>query len=159
MATLRSNVASSSFQPATRPQHAILGYPFSYAVAANPAADDILILGKIPKDCTLLAFFIDIPDLDTNGSPTLSVSVGDAQDEARFLATATAVNAARSIISTMAITATQTLGTIAGTVPRRYTATSDLRLTFQATAATFAAGTIRGWYQYTTYPKYRDPGQ
>ena len=159
MATLRSTVAGTSFLPVSRPQGALHGYGFSYAVASNPAANDILILGKVPKDCTLLAFWIDISRLDTHASATLSASVGDQTTAALFLATQTTMDAARSIISSMAITSGQTLGTIAGTLPKRYTINGDLRMTFTATAATFAAGAIRGWYIYSDHPKYRDPGQ
>lgn len=161
--TLRSNVASTSFQPATRPQNAILGYPFSVAVASVAAGltiNSVIILGKIPKDCTLLSFVIDCPDLDTDGTGAVSVSVGDAQTADLFLATTTAFKSARTVTSSGVITASSMLGTLAGTLPKRYTQTSDLRLTVTvASLELSAAVTIKGHYLYSTYPKYRDPGQ
>lgn len=166
MATYRSDVAKSSFQPATRPQHAIIGYPFSLTVSAALATDDVLILGKIPKDCTLLAFLIDIPDLDTDASPTLRAEIGDSGDSDRFVANTLAAappGNGRALVSSMTQTDSDVgnvIGVIASILPRRYTSLSDLRITITAGAtALSAAVTIKGWYTYTTYPKYRDPGQ
>jgi len=160
MATLLSNIAKTSFRPSTRPQGPAIKYPFTLAVATAPALGDILKLGKIPVGATLLEFFIDIPDLDTDGTGAVSIEVGDNGSSARFLAATTAPKTARTVVSTTVITASQMLGTIAGTLPRLYATGGDLRITIAvASLALSAAVTIRGWYEYTMFPTRKDFGQ
>lgn len=159
MATKYSNVAGTTFQPVTRPQGAIHGYGFSLTISANPTANDIWVLGKIPKDCTLIDFWIDVPDMDSDGTASISLAVGDAQDDDRFVAATTTFKTGRTLVSPRLVSTGQAVGCIAGTVPRRYTANSFLAIKVAVAAVTFVAGTITGAYFYTDYPKYRDPGQ
>lgn len=159
MATLRSTVAGTSFIPVTRPQGAVHGYGFSLAVSANPTANDIWILGKIPSGCALIDFWIDVPDMDSDATGSISLAVGDEEDDDRFVAATTTFKGGRTLVSPRAVTTGQAVGVIAGTVPRTYTENSFLAIKVAVAAVTFAAGTIKGAYYYTDYPKYRDPGQ
>lgn len=160
MAIQRSNRAGSSFQPATRPQGALIGYPFSITVSALPV-NDLLYLAKIPKDCTLLGFQIDVPDLDTDGSPTCEISVGDTGSATRFTGTIVCETTTVRISSHASPTAaTGGIGITLASLPRRYTALDYLLIKIvTASAALSAPVSIVGHYYYTTFPKYRDPGQ
>lgn len=159
MATLRSTVAGTSFIPVTRPQGAVHGYGFSLTVSANPTANDIWILGRIPSGCTLIDFWIDVPDMDSDATGSISLAVGDEEDDDRFVAATTTFKGGRTVVNPRAVSSGQTIGVIAGTVPRTYTENSFLAIKVAVAAVTFAAGTIKGAYFYTDYPKYRDPGQ
>lgn len=161
MAILRSNRASSSFIPATRPQHAIIGYPFSLTVSSAPVLNDLWYLGKIPAGCTLLGFEFDVPDLDTDASPTCEISVGDTGSATRFTGTIVCETTTTRVSSHASPTAaTGGIGITLASLPRRYTSLDYLLIkVVTASAALSAAVNIVGHYYYTTYPKYRDPGQ
>lgn len=74
--------------------------------------------------------------LDTNGSPTLTVSVGDAANNTRYLSANTGARTAGSIVTAFT---TPTGGT---NLLFNYTADTDILVTFTAGSATAAAGTI-----------------
>jgi hypothetical protein len=161
--TLLSDIATASFVPASRPQGPPIEYPFSKTISSALAINDVIKLAKIPKGATLLAFLIDIPDLDTDASPTVSISVGDSGDLARFVATITTPRTAFTRVSSTAspTAATGIIGVIAGTLPRTYASNHDY-LAIKAVAAATALSapvTIKGWYRYTMFPTRKDFGQ
>jgi hypothetical protein len=66
--------------------------PFKYAVEAAfmDAQDEYLVLVKLPRYSTLLAYWIDMPDCGTSGAADL----GTRTDQDRFAAAKTIVTAA-----------------------------------------------------------------
>lgn len=48
----------------------------TYALTAALALDDLIHMVKIPAGATLLDVILDVPDLDTDVSPALTLSVG-----------------------------------------------------------------------------------
>lgn len=132
--------------------------PFSIALAANPAANDLIHLVKIPIGATLLDYQIEVPILDTNASQTLDLSLGDTADNARYQSTNRAGRTGNfggvsspggtRQLNNNAVQANAVVGIVAGTLPRAYTADDVLLFKVIANSATFQAGTIRGWVEY-----------
>jgi len=48
----------------------------TYALAAALVIDDLIHMVKIPAGATLLDVILDVPDLDTDVSPAITLSVG-----------------------------------------------------------------------------------
>jgi len=48
----------------------------TYALAAALELDDLIHMVKIPAGATLLDVILDVPDLDSDGSPAITLSVG-----------------------------------------------------------------------------------
>jgi len=162
MATYRSDAAGERFEPYDRPEGAALVQEFALALSDDAVNADIFVLGKLPPRSTLLGFSVDLPILDS-GTATLTTSIGDATNAAKFFTsnTATFHNAATRVSSLLPIntvTSTTSKGTIAGSLPVVYTDASDLRLTVTANANTaVSSGTIKGFYLYTMRPAFQQP--
>lgn len=109
----------------------------THALAANPTANDVVWLGDLPPDHVPVDCILDAPDLDTNGAPTITISVG-------------VLNAGKTDLDTTWISASTvgqaggiarpTLGTLVRTASS--SSKQSIGLKFPAVAATFAAGTI-----------------
>jgi hypothetical protein len=146
IATFYSDVAGP--YDVARSGAGVITVPFRYVNVANVSfatIDDVLILVKLPKHSTLLAFQIDIPDLGTTGA----ADIGTLSDRDRFAAGTSIVSPIRasSAVATYAAVGSlpfHVLDVDAGDV----TAQDDLRLTATAALSAWAAGTITGWAQY-----------
>lgn len=92
---------------------------------------DYIVCQTIPANCTVTEVILDCPDLD--GSTSLTVSVGDATNAARFI-TASTVGRAGGVARA------DTAGYC-----YKYTSDTPLRVTFPAGngSATPAAGTVK----------------
>ena len=86
----------------------------------------------------MLSATLEASDLDTNGSPLLTINVGDAGSATRFFSASNVGQAGT------AATATAATG-----IFHKYTEKTKITGTVQANAATGAAGTIRLLVLYT----------
>lgn len=88
-------------------------------------------LFKVPAGFQVTGMAIDSPALDTNGSPTLTVSIGDSGSSTRFLNASTSFRAGAAGI-----------GPAVGARGYQFATDTDLLLTATAGAATAAAGNV-----------------
>lgn len=77
MTTLTAAAATVQ-QPSITPDGAgeIYAVRGEYSLAAALALNDIIEMVKLPVDCVPVDFIIDTDDFDSNGAPTLAMSVG-----------------------------------------------------------------------------------
>ena len=115
--------------PASTGGHVDLVY--SITATSAFANGDVLNFGVAPKGFRVISGTLESTDIDTNGSPTVTINIGDSGDADRFFAAAT-VGQAGGVTSTMAATGTN------------YQFTDDTLITgaFAAGPATGATGTI-----------------
>ena len=78
-------LANSPALNARGPEEIVI--PFSITLSANVANGDIIGLCKLPKNHVLTGCFINLPDLDSNGTPTVIVDVGLYEDDSEAAAT------------------------------------------------------------------------
>jgi hypothetical protein len=97
----------------------------------------------VPAGAIITYVGLAAPDMDANGSPTLTLSVGDASSPARFI-NASTIGQAGGYINTLAA------GT--GAMFYKYTAATKIRVTSTAASATYAAGTIKLHVKYLLEP-------
>lgn len=101
-------------------------------------AADVIQFGVIPQGATYLGGYIATDDLDSNGTPTLDLIVGDTTDPDGLQASGTVGQAAG-------------ITTLSGTdITNARTTTQDetISVKVNAAAATAAAGTIRLVVEY-----------
>ncbi len=118
--------------------------PFSYALAAALADEDIVGLCKIPAQHVIVDAYVSVPDLDTDGTPTIKTEFGVFENDA----TPTAVDTDAVILNSTAgqAAAVKTPDAIAflSLAPSNSDRIFGMRVeTVPATGAT--TGTIRGW--------------
>lgn len=148
MTAYRSDQAGS-FQPpltANRAGEDIVAH-FEFLVSTALADEDIVGLAILPAQHIMTDVLVDVPDLDTNGTPTIDTEFGlfqdvdalTAVDSDAYIANSTAGQAAAlkrmDVVAGLAIASSnsnQVFGMRVETVP--------------ATGAT--AVTIRGWIKY-----------
>ena len=90
-----------------------------------------IALFRVPAGFTVTGLYASATDMDTGGSPTLAINIGDSGSANRFLA---ASNIGATGISTSTVAATGLYYT--------FTADTDILFACNAAAATAAAGTI-----------------
>lgn len=106
-------------------------------------ANDDVGLFYLPAGAVVVGATIAATDMDTNGTPTLAIDVGDSADEDRIFAAST-VGQAGTLSTAMART-----GFLA-----KYTAKTQLRAYIQTAAATGAAGTLYVAVSYFVDPDF-----
>jgi len=163
MATTASLQAASAVQPAKHSlsglQHTQFGYK---SIASAPSANDVIQMVKVPAKCLVVGGYIQTTDMDSNGSPTLELDVGWADNGA---ASATQTVADGTIYTNMVSGAASATGLVdsgvmSGTAVTGVYAAGNFRPFFlpagavyfaaetmiqvkvTAAAATFAAGTM-----------------
>lgn len=104
---------------------------FSVTCAASPATTDTINFGYLPANARVLLAVLESTDMDTNGSPTLTLNVGDSGSAARLFSASTVGQAG-------------TLSTAIATTGAAYKYTDKTLITGVAAnnAATGAAGTL-----------------
>ena len=114
----------------------------SHSVTANPTAADILQLVPIPKGARILDVIVTMTDLDTNGAPTVTFTVGDTQT----------TSTANRYVTTSTVGQTGGVARLNNQVGHLFTFGTDgtVDLTWGVAAATFAAGTITCTATYVT---------
>lgn len=106
--------------------------------SAAPSTSDTLEFFYLPAGAVVLQAILESSDMDTNGSPTLTLNIGDSGDADRLFAASTvgqAGTASNSVIAT---------GVLAS-----YTSKTLITGTANANAATGAAGTVSLIVLYT----------
>lgn len=87
MATVQSTKVASGVQQ-REPHSGVVAVFATYAVPATgdgSAAGDFIEMVKIPKGATVLEVILASEDLDTNGTPTITLDVGDGDDVDRYI--------------------------------------------------------------------------
>jgi hypothetical protein len=105
---------------------------------AAPSTSDTLEFFYLPAGASVLLAVLESSDMDTNGSPTLTLNVGDSGDADRLFAAST-------------VGQTGALSTAIATTGANYTYSSKTLITgvANANAATGAAGTLTLTVFYT----------
>ncbi len=125
---------------------------FSYALTAILGANDIVKLGKIPKNAMVIDAVLTFPDLGTTGvldlgwAASAELSGGsavEAADADGFLV-GVDVNAAANTVNTMEVAGAAVPGFL-----KEFNAECDLQLV-ATTATTATSGTIKGYIKYVT---------
>jgi len=95
---------------------------------------DAATVCNLPVGAVIYGVVLEADDLDTGGSPTITLNVGDAADADRYIAASTAAQTG--------VTGT---GSVATGIFYTVTGTSDtaVRVAVAANAATSAAGSVR----------------
>jgi len=94
--------------------------------------NDLITVFRIPKGFTVVGAILEATDIDAHGTPTVTLALGDAGDDDRFITGAT-IGQAGGVGSTIA----------ASGCFYTFTADTDVQVKVTAAAATAAAGTIR----------------
>jgi hypothetical protein len=107
-----------------------LGGPLA-VLAADAATGNTVQVMKVPKGFVATGVYLALTDIDTNGTPTVSVTLGDSADDDRFV-TASTIGQAGGSTTTLAATG----------LYYEFTADTDIALKFGTGSATAAAGTV-----------------
>jgi hypothetical protein len=102
MATYTSTLASTTSK---HPARATLGETEVFASVTTTAAvanADIINLFYVPSGAVITGVTISSTDIDTNGSPTVTIDVGDAGDVDRLVA-ATTIGRASGVYNDLAL--------------------------------------------------------
>lgn len=99
-------------------------------LATDAATGNTVQLLQVPKGFVLSGIYLALTDIDTNGTPTASVTLGDAGDDDRFVA-ASNIGQAGGSTTTLASTG----------LYYEFTADTNIALKFATGSATAAAGT------------------
>lgn len=75
---------------------------FSVACTAAPSTSDTINFGYVPAGARIVLAVLESTDMDTNGSPSLTINVGDASDADRLFAAST-VGQAGTLSSAIAV--------------------------------------------------------
>jgi hypothetical protein len=103
------------------------------ALTVAPVINDVYQMIKVPAGARILGWALGADDIDTNGSPAVTLSLGDGASTARYVSAST-------IGQTGAAPVDALLKTGYGFV---YTTDDTIDILVAAAPATFAAGTIR----------------
>lgn len=143
MATITATRAASTF-PVFKGEGsgALCAAYGTYDMAANPTANDILELCRVPAGAVILGGWLRMEDLDSNATETIDIDVGTPADPDAFgnfgVRTGDAV--------TDYLPEGGVLLPLHGTLkdgPVTTTAETIIQATWIAAAATFAAGTVQ----------------
>lgn len=98
------------------------------------ATNDYVEMVRVPAGAIITGVTVYSDDIDSNGSPTATISVGDASSATRFVSASTIPQAGGF---------TNTLASGTGAIFYKYTSEGVIRCTASTGSATFAAGTIK----------------
>lgn len=149
MATITATRAADDF-PVFQSQSGSGAACFSYGsydMAANPSAADILKICKLPAGAVVLGGWVRAEDLDSNATETIDFDVGTATDPDAF--GNFGVQTGDAVVGYLPEGGV--LMPLHGTLkdgPVSITAETTVQVTWNAVAATFAAGTITVVVQY-----------
>lgn len=86
--TYASSEAAAGIQPKSLHAGAIVRSA-TYALTAALAVDDVIQMFKLPAGAVVHEVILASGDLDTDGTPTIALDVGDAGAAARFISAST----------------------------------------------------------------------
>lgn len=87
MATVQSSKVAETVQTRT-PHNGVFALKATYAHPTSgdgSAAGDVIQMVKVARGTTVLDVILTCEDLDSNGSPTISLDVGDGGDADRYI--------------------------------------------------------------------------
>lgn len=113
-----------------------------YALTAW-ATNDTLDMIRVPAGAIITGITLYSDDIDSNVSPTATISVGDSGSATRFISASTVGQAGGF---------TNTLASGTGAMFFKYTAEGVIRLTAGTGSATFQAGTVKLKVSYVVDP-------
>lgn len=112
-----------------------------YAIGAALALNDLIRMVKVPAGATVLAVTLGADDLDTGGSPAITLDVGDDGDPDRYIAASTIGQTGAAPVS----------GILKAGFGYVYTADDTIDILIKAAPATGAtSGTLRLSATYIT---------
>jgi hypothetical protein len=85
------------------PTNGMMGFYWEVSITAAAANLDTFEFGRVPKGFRLMGATFESTDIDTNGSPTVTINVGDSGDADRIFAAST-VGQAATLSSAIATT-------------------------------------------------------
>jgi hypothetical protein len=148
MATLTATRAAAGFPVSSFSGAGVLQVAYgSYDMSANPTANDVLLLCKVPANATILGGWVRMEDLDSNATETLDFDVGTSADADAF----GNFGVQNGDAVTNYLPEGGILRPLHGTLKDGFvttTAETTIQLTWIAVAATFAAGTVSVVVQY-----------
>lgn len=118
---------------------------FSFITEAGTVVGDRSYCFKLPQAATIVDAILACDDCDTNGTPTLALTVGDVGDTARIITTST-------VGQTGGVVRSNLNGSVSYGLNYSYVADIngvDIFVRVSASAATAAAGTCRLVILYT----------
>lgn len=90
MATFTATKAASTYPAKGYGQSGDCKVVFStYELTAALAANDVIEMVRVPRGAVVTGVVLSTDDLDTNGTPTIVLDVGDGSDTDRFIDGAT----------------------------------------------------------------------
>jgi hypothetical protein len=112
----------------------------SYALTGALVVNDVIKMVKVPSGAIIHSIFVGVPDLDSDGTPAVTLSVGDGDSASRFVLDSTVGQATGVIVGP----------SVAGGVGYAYTAddTIDIKVT-TAPDTSATTGTITMTVAYT----------
>lgn len=146
MATTYSDLFDSSGVPTKPYRETHEGLFYRKATFAHPtsgngsAAADVIQMIPVAKGTTVLNVFLTAEDIDSNGSPAITLDVGDGGDPDRFIDGSTVGQAGGIAQIGSGVAAAAIDG-----FPYTYTADDTIDVTVATAAATKAAGNITLW--------------
>lgn len=132
MATLTSSAVASTVM--ARAGIDLIIKSASYTLTANPSANDIIQMVKVPAGATVQRVILHTADIDTNGTPTANFEVGDGNDTDCYI-TSTNVPRTGGIRSSDS-------GPGPSTAYITYTSDDTIDIKVNTASATFASGTV-----------------
>ena len=111
-----------------------------FTFPAAPVINDVVQMIKVPKGAVVVDVALGADDLDTNGSPTITLDVGDGGDVDRFIAASTIAQSGAAPVQSI-------LKTGFGFA---YSADDTIDVMVKAAPATGAVGTVRLMATYLT---------
>ncbi len=142
MATVQGTKVTTTTQHRVGIDEVVVVSEFTVPASGDgTAAADIIEMVRVPKNATITGVELSSSDVDTNGTPLHSMSVGDAGDADRF-------------ILASSIGRTGGVARLDNHVGQgyKYTADDTIDITVVAAAATKAAGTHKLIVRYTMDP-------
>jgi len=67
----------------------MMAFYWEVSITANAANADTFTFGTVPKGFRVLGACLEATDIDTNGTPTVTLNIGDAGDADRLFAAST----------------------------------------------------------------------
>lgn len=136
-----TQVAAGVPLPHSPAANVLMAVTVSHTVATTSIdeAADIIQMVKVPKTATVYDTILVSTDIDTNGSPALTLHVGDGDDDDYYIASST-VGQAGGVARSAAVTAK----------PKTYTVDDTIDVKVGVAAGTAAAGTLSLTVIYST---------
>lgn len=137
MANTNTTLYSSGQKVAPR----IAGQPvtvYAEVAAAAAGASDTFRMFQIPSGARVIDWGLGADDIDTNGSPAVTLSLGDSGSATRYVSASTIGQSGAAPVDAKLKTG----------YGYQYTADDYLVITVGVAAATFAAGTLRAHLTY-----------